>query len=68
MCNNAALSYDKIVKGGTKMLFGRKFGWGCCNNMQNPLPENDCGCNREIVEPTITKCIEKEFYHEVPHV
>ena len=36
----------------------------------------DCGCNRmnsgcmerEIVEPTINKCIEKEFYHEVPHI
>lgn len=36
-----------------------------------------CGCNRmdmnrtcmgQIVEPTINKCIEKEFYHEVPHV
>ena len=34
-----------------------------------------CGCNREpnymmndpVMEPTITKCIEKEFYHEVPH-
>lgn len=33
-----------------------------------------CGCNREpnymmndpVMEPTITKCIEKEFYHEVP--
>lgn len=37
-----------------------------------------CGCNRmdmnrgcmerQIVEPAINKCIEKEFYHEVPHV
>lgn len=22
----------------------------------------------EVVEPTVTKCIEKEYYHEVPHV
>ena len=35
---------------------------GCCNNMNQ-------GCmEREIVEPTINKCIEKEYYHEVPHV
>lgn len=37
-----------------------------------------CGCNRmdmnrgcmerQIVEPAINKCIEKEFYHEVPQV
>ena len=33
---------------------------GCCNNMNQ-------GCmEREIVEPTINKCIEKEYYHEVP--
>jgi hypothetical protein len=32
----------------------------CCNQRVD-----NC---REIVEPTITKCIEKEFYHEVPHV
>lgn len=32
-----------------------------------------CGCNNMnteavITEPTITKCVEKEFFHEVPHV
>lgn len=38
----------------------------CCNRqnmfgvMQQPMME----C--EVVEPTITKCVEKEFYHEVP--
>lgn len=32
---------------------------GCC---RQPQMEN---C---IMEPTITKCVEKEFYHEVPHV
>ena len=26
---------------------------------------NNC-MEGEIVEPTITKCVEKEFYHEVP--
>lgn len=37
-------------------------GYGGCQNMNT-------GCmEREIVEPTINKCIEKEFYHEVPHV
>lgn len=23
---------------------------------------------REVVEPTVTNCVEREFYHEVPHV
>ena len=30
-----------------------------------------CGCNNMpqenvVTEPTITKCVEKEFFHEVP--
>ena len=42
-------------------LFNKGYG-GCCNSMNQ-------GCmEREIVEPTINKCIEKEYYHEVPHV
>lgn len=40
------------------------FNKGCCNNQMNM---NNC-MEREVVEPTINKCIEKEFYHEVPHV
>ena len=44
----------------------------CCNNMMSQMPQNCCGMDpiREqcIVEPTINKCIEKEFYHEIPHV
>lgn len=32
---------------------------------QNQCP-NMMGQN--IVEPTITKCVEKNFYHEVPHI
>lgn len=29
-----------------------------------------CGCNNQqpIMEPVVTNCVEKEFYHEVPHV
>ena len=33
-----------------------------------------CGCNQNmhqealVTEPTVTKCIEKEYFHEVPHV
>ena len=46
------------------MLFGfgrRNYGCGCNQNM-DPCRQN------EVIEPTITKCVEKEFYHEVPHV
>lgn len=48
----------------------------CCdggNFAQGAMPQSDRCCQnmnqtREqcIVEPTINKCIEKEFYHEVP--
>ena len=46
------------------MLFGRK----CCGMNMHQF---GCGCQRPqmecpIVEPTINKCVEKEFYHEVP--
>ena len=33
----------------------------CCQR------QNTC-CNRPVMEPTITNCVEKEFYHEVEHV
>ena len=47
------------------MLFNNRFvmrnncwcGCNCCNREQQP-----------IMEPVVTNCIEKEFYHEVPHV
>lgn len=44
------------------MLFNNRWGMkGCgCNTNYS----NEC----MVTEPTITKCIEKEFYHEVPHV
>lgn len=39
------------------------FNKGCCNNRMNM----NRGCmEREVIEPAINKCIEKEFYHEVP--
>jgi len=41
------------------MLFNRRNNW---------FGNNDCGCNDVITEPTVTNCVEKEFYHEVPHV
>ncbi|CCY94135.1 unknown [Firmicutes bacterium CAG:884] len=48
------------------MLFGfgrRNNGCGCgCNQNMDPCRQN------EVIEPTITKCVEKEFYHEVPHI
>lgn len=37
----------------------------CCNRMMRCcMPQME----QQIVEPPINKCIEKEFYHEVPHV
>ena len=38
--------------------------FGCCNNRQNMF--NDPMMEGQVIEPTINKCIEKEFYHEVP--
>ncbi len=31
-------------------------------NMMQPMMEG------QVIEPTITQCQEREFYHEVPHV
>lgn len=50
-------------------MFGRR---NCCNR-----PNMGCGCGNQnmnsvtecqVVEPTITKCIEEECCHEVPHI
>ena len=51
------------------MLFNRY----CCNPrpmmMQSQNMMNNCGCGcGPIVEPTTTKCVEQDFYHEVKHV
>ncbi len=49
------------------------FRKNCCmfgGRMPMPMENNDC-CERPqcpIVEPTINKCIEREFCHEVQHV
>lgn len=49
-------------------MFGRR----CCQDRQMGFgmqPQmNSCCMEQPIVEPTINKCIEKEFYHEVPQV
>lgn len=41
------------------MLFNK-----CCR--QNFGMMNQSMMESEVIEPTITKCVEKEFYHEVP--
>ena len=48
----------------------------CCDsrqNMQMPMFNQGYGYNQpmmeqQVIEPTITKCVEQEFYHEVPHI
>jgi hypothetical protein len=50
-------------------MFGRR----CCNRQQGMFNQsmgmpNACCMETEVIEPTITKCVEKEIYHEVPHV
>lgn len=47
------------------MGFGAPVMGGCCCNQPDPC--ND-PCERDVVEPTINKCVEREFYHEVPQV
>ncbi len=41
-------------------MFNRR----CCNRQQNFQPNYMMGS--EVIEPTITKCVEREFFHEVP--
>jgi len=46
--------------------FGRRGNQGCgCNNRNQMDYGRQMG---QVIEPTITNCVEKEFYHEVPHV
>jgi hypothetical protein len=50
-------------------MFGRR----CCNRQQSMFSQpmgmpSGCCMETEVIEPTITKCVEKEIYHEVPHV
>ena len=39
-----------------------------CSNRQNMFDMNAPMMEGQVIEPTINKCIEKEFYHEVPHI
>lgn len=52
---------------------------GCCNSRQNmfggmPMNQGMMGnqmmgspmMEGQVIEPTITKCVEQNFYHEVP--
>lgn len=54
------------------------FGNRCCCNPERQNMGFGFGMNQpmmgqnfveqQVVEPTITKCVEQEFYHEVPQV
>ena len=48
------------------MLFNKRPGFGFQNMGMGCCPEPPM-C-QPITEPTITKCIEKEFCHEVQHI
>jgi hypothetical protein len=55
------------------MLFNKRCGFGFQNpGMMGPGGVNPCcpdPCmNQPVMEPTITKCVQKDFCHEVPHV
>lgn len=44
-------------------MFNRNWGRGCgCE------PQMDCCERQPIMETPITNCVEREFYHEVPHI
>lgn len=49
-------------------MFGRR----CCNRQNMGFGYGNQGMNTitegQVVEPTITKCVEQECYHEVPQV
>lgn len=48
------------------------FNRNCCGRanqmMGYGMPANQGMMEQPVIEPTINKCVEKEFYHEVPHV
>lgn len=49
---------------GNRRCCNRQMGFGF-GNMMGGCCEKPC-MEQQVVEPTITKCVEKEFYHEVP--
>lgn len=46
------------------------FNQNCCSRNNNMFGRQ--GCQRQVteqvIEPTITNCVQKDFYHEVPHI
>ncbi len=46
------------------------FNQNCCNQNGNMFGRQGCQrqVSEQVIEPTINKCIQKDFYHEVPHV
>lgn len=46
----------------------------CCGSMRQNMPMANQGMmmqpmmEGQVIEPTITKCVEQNFYHEVPHI
>lgn len=52
------------------MLFNKKCDCNRQMGYQMPMMQNNMvqGMECPVVEPTINKCVEREFYHEVPHV
>lgn len=59
-CCGPMPQFDRCCDGGMMAQPMPQMGRECCDMNQT---REQC-----IVEPTINKCIEKEFYHEVPHV
>lgn len=49
---------------GRRSCCNRQMGFGFGNQMGNMNSVTEC----QVVEPTITKCVEEECIHEVPHV
>ena len=57
-CNRNCCDRQGMMGFGAPFGAGMNYGPG----MGAPIMEG------QVVEPTITKCVEQEFYHEVPHV
>ncbi|MGE5456266.1 MAG: hypothetical protein ACM3O4_04095 [Ignavibacteriales bacterium] len=46
--------------------------WGGMNNTPHMMEEmeeaSEMGCGCPVVEPAVTKCVQRDFCHQVPHV
>lgn len=41
----------------------------CCQRQNSCCQrQNECGCMQPIIEPVVTNCVEKEYFHEVEHI